>query len=162
MTFQKYCDDLCKLGNVLAIDAGLAFRLFCADIAERRSSTPPTGRGSVSLIPIFGVLTQYGDYGTTSMTDIGAQFDTAMRNSAIGSIVLAIDSPGGVIQGTPELAKKIYASRGLGKQIVAVAAPDAASARNLDWHRSREAIHPAERFGRQYRSVDDASRLVRC
>ena len=82
----------------------------------------------MSLIPIFGVLTQYGDYGTTSMTDIGAQFDTAMRNSAIGSIVLAIDSPGGVIQGTPELAKKIYASRGLGKQIVAVAAPDAASA----------------------------------
>ncbi len=62
----------------------------------------------------------------TSMMEVGYCFDQAMANSKISRIVFAIDSPGGMYTGTPELGNKIYNARGT-KQIIAVADPYAAS-----------------------------------
>jgi signal peptide peptidase SppA len=85
------------------------------------------------VLPIYGVIGQrmnmLGDIsGGTSTESIGAQFDAAMRDDAVSAIVLDIDSPGGTVAGIPELAAKIHAARGQGKQVIAVANSMAASA----------------------------------
>jgi ClpP class serine protease len=44
-----------------------------------------------------------------------------MADESIGAIVIQIDSPGGNVAGTPEVARKIYEARGKGKAIIAQA-----------------------------------------
>jgi HK97 family phage major capsid protein len=93
--------------------------------ANRRAATPQSG-GAVAVIPIYGSISQRMDLmsemsGGTSTESVGAQFDAAMANASVGTIVLDIDSPGGSVSGVPELAAKIAAARGQGKRIVAVA-----------------------------------------
>lgn len=69
----------------------------------------------------------YSYYGyCTSLMEVSYCFDQAMANPKVSRIVFAIDSPGGVYTGTPELAAKVYAARS-SKQIIAVADPCAAS-----------------------------------
>ncbi len=58
---------------------------------------------------------------------LGIWFDSAMVDAKIATIVLDINSAGGAVSGTPELAAKIYAARGK-KRIIAIANSDAASA----------------------------------
>jgi ClpP class serine protease len=130
MDYETFCtQELSKLGDVLCINARSAWRRFNATGSHARSTreSMPTAR-SVAVIPIMGTLTEYGSWGTTSLAEISQQFDAAMRSSSVGSIVLAFDSPGGTVPGVPELAAKIRKSRNLGKQIVSVAASEAASA----------------------------------
>jgi signal peptide peptidase SppA len=100
--------------------------------APARSSSPAAG---VMVIPVYGIITQHsgqvddfwGMVGT-STESIGAMFDVAIAHQDVGTVVLDIDSPGGTVYGVPELAAKIYAARGKGKRIVAVADSLAASA----------------------------------
>jgi len=93
-----------------------------------RKDDPDTIRGysvsnGVAVIPVTDVLTKNRTFfsylfGGTSMRDIGQAFDNALEDAEVHSIVLAIDSPGGTVDGTEELAGKIMAARG-GKPIVA-------------------------------------------
>lgn len=55
-------------------------------------------------------------------------FDQAAADSAVGAIVLNIDSPGGVIDMVPEMAAKVFAARDPSRPIIAVANTVAASA----------------------------------
>lgn len=94
---------------------------------------PATGAG-IAVLPLYGVvghrMNQVNDIsgpGGTSTEQFGSWFDAAMADPAIGAIVIDIDSPGGTVQGTPELARKIYQARG-DKPIVAIANSMAASA----------------------------------
>ena len=50
-----------------------------------------------------------------------ATFDAAMADPNTQTIVLDVDSPGGSVQGTPELASRIFGARGQGKRLIAVA-----------------------------------------
>jgi HK97 family phage major capsid protein len=100
--------------------------------AQRRAQTPSTG-SAVAVIPIYGTISQRLDMmaemsGGTSTQQVGAQFDAAMANASVGTIVLDVDSPGGSVYGVPELAAKIKAARGQGKQIIAIANSLCASA----------------------------------
>lgn len=90
--------------------------------------------GNVAVISVLGPMTQRMSLwqemfsGGTSAEAVGAAFDRSMADSSVGAIVLNIDSPGGSVYGTEELADKIYNARGKGKAIVAVANSLAASA----------------------------------
>lgn len=51
-------------------------------------------------------------FGGTSMREIGEAFDRAMEDPQVHAIILAIDSPGGTVDGTEELSGKIMSARG--------------------------------------------------
>lgn len=97
---------------------------------EARIGTPLAGtrdsyvRGSTAVIPVHGPLARrhmgmLGDIsGGGSLESIREDFTVALADPAIGSILLDVDSPGGSVLGTNELAETIYAARGQ-KPIVA-------------------------------------------
>lgn len=71
----------------------------------------------VAVVPIDGVVekTMSGFQkvsGGVSTTYVQAQIQQALSDPAVNSIILQIDSPGGTVDGTRELANFIYASRG--------------------------------------------------
>lgn len=78
-----------------------------------------------TLAPRMNLMMRYS--GGTSTQQFGLAFDRAMRDSEVHTIFIEVDSPGGAMSGTQELADKIYAARGK-KRIVAVARGMIASA----------------------------------
>lgn len=79
--------------------------------------------GPVAVIRIAGTIT-YRDSGWaswfgTTVERIKHQFRAALADDSITAIVFDVDSPGGVIDGVPELAAEIFKSRGR-KPIIAV------------------------------------------
>ncbi|MDH5541965.1 MAG: S49 family peptidase [Nitrospinota bacterium] len=54
-----------------------------------------------------------GIFGGTSTEIVREQFKHALANKDVNKIVLKIDSPGGTVDGTQDLAKLIYDSRGI-------------------------------------------------
>jgi capsid assembly protease len=88
--------------------------------------------GSVAVLDLFGVLAQRvapmeAMSGATSTESFGQAFKAALADPSVSSLILNIDSPGGSVFGTGELADVIYQARG-DKPIVAVANSLAASA----------------------------------
>ena len=88
--------------------------------------------GAVAVIPLHGVVVpragMFDDVsGLTSLDRFGARFREAMNDERVGSILLHIDSPGGVVDGVPEMAAEIMDARGV-KPVVAIADAMAASA----------------------------------
>lgn len=87
---------------------------------------------AIAVIPIIGVMenrqTMFSDwYGGIGTDRIGAAFDAAVTDDRVKSIILLWDTPGGMVYGTPELARKIYDAR-TEKPIVSLAEHMAASA----------------------------------
>jgi len=66
-------------------------------------------------------------FGGTSITGFRAAFRQALRDPSVSAIIFDVDSPGGTIDGVPELADEIFAARGR-KPMVAVANTQMASA----------------------------------
>lgn len=90
--------------------------------------------GAVAVLRLGGVIMHRAEQvddmsgpGGTSSERFGQRFDEAMADASVGAIVIDINSPGGSVFGTVELADKIRAARGA-KPIVAVANAYAASA----------------------------------
>lgn len=82
-----------------------------------------TAANGVAVIPVTGVLQKRGDwmteiFGDTSMQNVGAALLAADADPAIKSIILAIDSPGGTVDGTEELAAIVA---GVSKPVIAIA-----------------------------------------
>lgn len=89
-------------------------------------------KGKVTVLPLHGVLgyrmNQFEDVsGGTSTERFGRWFSEAVQDSSVGAIVMDIDSPGGTVDGLPELADQIFKARE-SKPIYAVANAMAASA----------------------------------
>lgn len=78
-------------------------------------------RGAIAVIPLEGVIMPWK---AEAFADATA---SAAADPAIGGIVMAIDSPGGVITGVPEAAAEIFALRG-SKPMVAISTGMMASA----------------------------------
>jgi len=99
---------------------------------ESAQAEPPT---SIGVVPVQGFLAQKGPRdvfeaifrGGSSMERIGEAVRQLAADGAVSAIVLDIDSPGGTVAGTPELADVIFAAR-QAKPVVAVANSLAASA----------------------------------
>lgn len=86
----------------------------------------------VAIIPVAGTIVHKGggmaaESGLASSQAIGQMVDRAAADDAVKSILLAIDSPGGTVAGTPELAAKVKAASQV-KRTVALADTMAASA----------------------------------
>lgn len=103
------------------------------EIVAARPRKLESVEGSVAVIPLFGVVAQRMNImqeiseGGTSTEMFGRAFDQLIADSSIGAVVINIDSPGGSVYGTEELADKIFKARGT-KPIYAVANSLAASA----------------------------------
>lgn len=80
-------------------------------------------RGSVAILNAFGPMFRRANLmvefsGATSYEILHRDFQAALDNPAVQSIVLNVDTPGGEVNGVDELAKAVYAARGV-KRIVA-------------------------------------------
>jgi signal peptide peptidase SppA len=81
--------------------------------------------GRTAVVPLLGVMMlRCGPLermsGATSTEEAGATIDALAGDKSVKSIVLAIDSPGGTVAGTPELADRVARAAGQ-KKVVAVA-----------------------------------------
>lgn len=94
----------------------------------------PSGGGKVAIIPLQGVITPRG--GLISLLTGGSPFGLngfrqelreAASDEEVASIILAIDSPGGLVDLVPETAAEV-AAIGAHKRIVAVAHTEICSA----------------------------------
>lgn len=88
---------------------------------------PPPQSAGIAVIPIYGAIDQRPHSFGASVMRTDERFTWAIKNPNVGGILLDISSPGGVVDGVPELADKILAARGQ-KPIVALANSLAASA----------------------------------
>jgi protease-4 len=75
-----------------------------------------TSGSKVAVIPIQGTVQKRGGYCSLGTKDLVAQINAANRDPEISAIVLDIDSPGGQVDGTEELAQAVALS---GKPVVA-------------------------------------------
>lgn len=104
-----------------------------ARIGDQSAGTTAIERvGPVAVLPLHGLIAPRMNLfsaisGGTSTELFGKAFDEALAEPGVLAIVLSVDSPGGSVAGTDELAKKIFMARGA-KPIVAVANYLAASA----------------------------------
>lgn len=82
-------------------------------------------RGGVALLPVTGVVSRYATMfsavcGGTSTQILSRDFNAALADPAVKSIVLHVDSPGGDANGIHEIAEMIYSARGKKKVIAYV------------------------------------------
>ncbi|SHF02195.1 signal peptide peptidase SppA [Kaistia soli DSM 19436] len=89
-------------------------------------------QGSVAILPLRGVIANRMSMmddisGGTSSEGFGRLFQAAVRDGSTKAIVIDVDSPGGAVSGSDELASLIYSARGQ-KPIIAHVNATAASA----------------------------------
>lgn len=101
-----------------------------ARVPARRSR--PSGPQGVAVLPLHGVIVpkaggMHEMSGGTSIERFRAEFRQAMAAPDVGAIVMDVDSPGGMVDGVPEMADEIRSARGT-KPVLAVANTEAASA----------------------------------
>ncbi len=101
------------------------------------SRTPVSSQGGgqvIAVIPVRGIIAHHIEQvdnisgpGGTSIEGLRGQIADAVSNPSVAGVMLDIDSPGGTVDGVPELAGEIMAARSA-KPIRAVANSMAASA----------------------------------
>jgi len=79
--------------------------------------------GGVAVVPVTGPIFRYTDFftdisGGATIESLSKDFAAALNDSAVSSIVLNIDSPGGEVAGVNEFAQMVFEARGR-KPIVA-------------------------------------------
>ncbi len=122
------------LNNILTIASrqNESIEAVSAKLGRELDNTYVTGvRDGVAVIPVVGPLFRYANLftaisGASSYEVLAKDFNSALENPDVHSIVLDIDSPGGEVNGCAEFANMIYESRGT-KPIIAYASGDAAS-----------------------------------
>lgn len=108
-------------------------REYMALAAARPERVAQTG-GGVAVLGLRGIISHRIEQvdnisgpGGTSVEAFRNRLRDALASSQVGSVVIDVDSPGGSVEGVPELAAEVFAARG-DKPIVAVANTLAASA----------------------------------
>ena len=96
------------------------------------ADAPPQRGGGIAIIPVRGMITPRSGmmtmlFGGTSTETLGLQVRAMVADDSIGTIVLDIDSPGGMVAGVTELAATLRAARAV-KPLIAIANNMAASA----------------------------------
>jgi len=102
--------------------------------AARRTPPPAATPGSIAVVPILGAIIPRAMLfdgekisEANSAEFIGRAFSAVLADPNVAAILLDVDSPGGNVQGIPELAATIRSARGQ-KPVVAVVNHTAASA----------------------------------
>lgn len=109
-------------------EGGIEYAEFDAAARGNRAS----GGGAVAVLPLMGTIfpranlfTEFS--GGTTAQGFQAMFNQAMNDPEVGSILIEVDSPGGMVAMIPETAAVVRAARGK-KPVVAHANTMAASA----------------------------------
>ena len=114
-------NDLFKIGKYWAIEPDY-LKAISKESLSTRSEKPLNNSRSVSIrdgtaiIPVHGVITARTTLfslfaGGTSLEDLAKDFSEALNNNEVTSILLDIDSPGGVAVGPFEMAEMIFKGR---------------------------------------------------
>ena len=144
ITADIFCKPWAVLPERLQMAVGLAQRSSRRpsedDIRARSNAfgistgprSPRSYGSAIAVIPIRGIISRRTNllseiFGWTSIDKLTAQFRGVLRDPSVRAIVFDVDSPGGSVEGVPELAEEIYKSHGQ-KKSVAVANGMAASA----------------------------------
>ena len=128
-------ETICEIAKLRASGEKLSEKEIKARLAPhlKAAARPDPGNyGVVALIPIYGVISHRMNLmsqisGGTSIEKLTSQFRAAMADPSVKAVVFDVDSPGGSVEGVPELADEILKSRGK-KKTIAVANSMAASA----------------------------------
>lgn len=115
-----------------------ALHAMCAAIRGeelREAAVPrkiPKVHGGVAVLDMHGVISQRASiwqryFGGTDTEGFGAAFITAINSPKVGAVLINVDSPGGTINGVPELAAVIRRGAQI-KPVAAIADTQAASA----------------------------------
>jgi len=91
----------------------------------KAAAPAPRSKGAIAIIPIYGPTVKREDFwtkyfGGATYEGIAAMVKTAAENPDVGTILLDIDSPGGLAVGCDEVANVIYEAR-TRKRIIAAA-----------------------------------------
>ena len=105
---------------------------FDAAALEAAAPRPQPVAGGIAQLPLHGPISHRSSFwsllfGGTSTERFSAQLREALADPAVSRIVIDVDSPGGTVDGVPELAAEIRVAREK-KPITAVANAEAASA----------------------------------
>lgn len=92
---------------------------------EAAASRSESAGGQIAVVPLYGVMAQRINMmqamsGGTSTEMFAKALREQVNNPQVKAVIIDVDSPGGSVYGTDELASEIYAMRGT-KPIVAVA-----------------------------------------
>ncbi len=129
---------LADILDVLHFQAG-GGKLSVAEVAEYVGLEAAAPRaqaagGGIQVLAMHGIISHRAEMlhdisgpGSTSTEQLSRRLQQALADPHTGAIVLDVDSPGGSVEGVPELAAELRAARGV-KPVVAVANTLAASA----------------------------------
>lgn len=106
----------------LAQSIDLAVHVRAADAAKARATDAPspalalektaTGNGTIAIVKIAGVMMKpQSSFGGTSTIQARRDIRQAAADPDVAGILLAIDSPGGTVAGTDDLAADVRAAR---------------------------------------------------
>jgi signal peptide peptidase SppA len=136
-TMQRYLAETHWAIHQPALEAAVArYQAGEGEPQAARQRSGPAKRGAIGVVPIRGTIRQHGpqDFmdalfgGSGATTDaISAAMRTFAADPDVGTIVLDIDSPGGVVYGVQELGEEI-AEIAKETRVVAVANATAFSA----------------------------------
>jgi signal peptide peptidase SppA len=109
-------------------------RLSAEEVSQRIGAgrNRPQSPSGVAILPLHGVIVPKAGLmsevsGATSIEGFRGQFRQAMASPDVSSVVIDVDSPGGMVDQVPEMAAEMRAARGQ-KPIIAVANAEATSA----------------------------------
>ena len=122
-----------RMADMLAMMRGMDLSAIQSRGSLAASVTPAyTKVGNVATISIEGTLSKHVTiwqwiFGGTSYMNLAASIDAALADSAIDTIVLVCDSPGGSSHGCADVADAVYRARG-SKRVVSFVSDLCASA----------------------------------
>ncbi|MEE8612091.1 MAG: S49 family peptidase [Sphingomonas aquatilis] len=116
--------ELLKSGSIEAMLPDSIRGIANAMSGTREAAKPadPIREGSTIILPVTGTLAPRGLYGSTYYDTLADRVREAAADAKVGTIVLAVRSPGGYVWGCAEAGDAIFEARDA-KPIVAVADP---------------------------------------
>lgn len=100
---------LANITGLAGIDADVEFKMEWDDAAELVVAKASGKR--IALTSLIGPITKYGDLCSYGTQHYQGMIDRMNRSSNIDGMVLVMDSPGGTVDGTPELALAVKQSK---------------------------------------------------
>lgn len=84
--------------------------MYYVSVDNQKTSTP-LQQNSTAILEMVGVVTKYGGFCSYGTKDYINQIQSALDDPNVDSIILYIDSPGGSVDGTEELANFINTAK---------------------------------------------------
>lgn len=114
-------------GETPEVDVKLYADIDCEVAADNRSDFGPGEL--IAVVPLSGVVTRHGYWAAAGTLEIGRTLQRLERDPQVGTVILSVNSPGGSVYGTSELAGIVRGMRERkGTRVVAAVDPLMASA----------------------------------